>query len=280
MNVYLMFSKNSLEVIHIMPMLKLDNDVNLYYSINGKGTPIVFIHPPVITSVNFTYQMEELSKHFQIITFDIRGHGQSDFSESPLTYPLIVEDIIALLDHLEIEKACICGYSTGGSIVLEYLLTYPDRALGGILVSSMHDVHDEYLRKRISMAIKLAAAGAKKILAWTISIGNADTKELFKSMFSEACKGDIRNMEQYFRYSLQYSCTQRLSEIPHPVLLVYGKMDKSFHQYAQLLHEKLPNNELRLIEESHRIPTKAAKELNELITGFCQTQLPKQGSNN
>ncbi|MEH7344219.1 alpha/beta hydrolase [Bacillus sp. JJ1532] len=262
-----------------MPMLKLDNDVNLYYSINGKGTPIVFIHPPVITSVNFTYQMEELSKHFQIITFDIRGHGLSDFSKSPLTYPLIAKDIQALLDHLQIEKAYICGYSSGGSIVLEYLLTFPDRALGGILVSGMPDVNDEYLRKRISMAIKLAEAGAKKVLAWTISIGNANTKELFKIMFSEACKGDIRNMEQYFRYSLQYNCTNRLEEIPHPILLVYGNKDKPFHQYAQLLHEKLPNNVILFIEENHRIPTKAAKELNECIKQFCLSHHPNPDGN-
>jgi pimeloyl-ACP methyl ester carboxylesterase len=50
-----------------------------------------------------------------MITFDIRGHGKSQYSNKPLTFPLIVEDIKLLLDHLEVEKAFICGYSTGGS---------------------------------------------------------------------------------------------------------------------------------------------------------------------
>lgn len=112
-----------------MPMINM-NSASLYYTVKGSGTPIVFIHPPVLTSVNFKYQLEELSKNFQIITFDIRGHGKSPYSPEPITYPLIIEDIIRLLDHLNINKAFLCGYSTGGSIVLEFLLTFPERALG------------------------------------------------------------------------------------------------------------------------------------------------------
>ena len=48
-----------------------------------------------------------------------------------------VGDILSLLDHLRIDKAFICGYSTGGTIVLEYLLTNANRALGGIVISGM-----------------------------------------------------------------------------------------------------------------------------------------------
>ena len=85
-----------------MPMLYADG-ISLHYSVRGKGVPIVFIHPPVLTSVNFQYQMEELSEEFKVITFDIRGHGRSQYSRQPVTYPLIIEDIkhlLAVLDRL------------------------------------------------------------------------------------------------------------------------------------------------------------------------------------
>lgn len=252
-----------------MPMLNLEDGCRLHYSVSGKGTPIVLIHPPVITSVIFTYQIEALSEDFQIITFDIRGHGQSDSSDRPISYPLIVEDIHKLLNHLQIQEAYIGGYSTGGSIALEFLLTYPDRALGGILISSMPNVNDDYLRNKIGVGIKLAEAGAKGFLAWTISFSNSDTKNIFQKMFNEARKGDIHNIAQYFRCSQQYNCTGKLTEISLPVLLVYGNKDTSFHQYAKLLHEKLPNNELKFIQENHRIPTKSAPELNERMRQFC-----------
>ncbi|WP_404321699.1 alpha/beta hydrolase [Cytobacillus firmus] len=255
-----------------MPMINM-NSASLYYTVKGSGTPIVFIHPPVLTSVNFKYQLEELSKNFQIITFDIRGHGKSPYSPEPITYPLIIEDIIRLLDHLNINKAFLCGYSTGGSIVLEFLLTFPERALGGISIGAMPDVNDDYLRKKISLGIKLSSKGAINLLAWSISWNNSNNIKLFKNMFSEAKKGDYRNIEQYYRYSLKYNCVNQLNEIKLPTLLVYGKKDKPFHSYARQLHEKLPQNDLCFIENvDHRIPTKAAKELNRLIFQFVNTK--------
>lgn len=255
-----------------MPMINLD-DVSLHYTVKGKGIPILFIHPPVLTSVNFKYQLEDLSKNFQVITFDIRGHGRSKYSKQPITYPLIVKDIKRLLDYLEIKKAFICGYSTGGSIVLEFLISSADRALGGIVIGGMAGVSDQALKKKISSGIKFANMGAIPILAWSISWSNSNTLGLFKQMFTEAIKGDSRNIEQYYRYSLHYNCNNQLKKINLPVLLVYGKKDKPFHLYAEQLHKKLPRNELIFIENAdHRIPTKAAKELNELIMKFVIMQ--------
>ncbi|RBW68488.1 alpha/beta fold hydrolase [Bacillus taeanensis] len=253
-----------------MPMLDV-NGTSLYFTVKGKGIPIVFIHPPVLTSVNFEYQIEELSRNFQVITFDIRGHGRSDYSNKPITYPLIVDDIKLLLNHLGVKKAFICGYSTGASIVLEFLLTSVDRALGGILISGMSEVSDAHLKKKISFGIKLAKAGAVPVLAWSISWSNSNTPKLFKKMFTAAQKGDARNIEQYYHYSLHYNSTYQLGNINLPTILVYGKKDKQFHYYAKLLHEKLPCNELYFIENvNHRIPTKASNELNKIISQFIK----------
>ena len=253
-----------------LPLLDLGDGVSLNYSVKGAGIPIIFIHPPVITSVNFIYQMNALSQQYKIITFDIRGHGQSSFSNTALTYPIIVEDIVKLLNNLEIEKAFICGYSTGGSIALEFLLKYPNRSFGGIIVSGMSEVSDTYLQKKISLGVKLASAKAKSLLAMSISLSNSNTTKLFNKMFAEATKSHIENIEQYFRYSLQYNCTHQLVNIETPILLVYGKKDTSFHKYAAIFQNHLPNYVLKLINENHRIPTKAAFQLNELIKDFCQ----------
>lgn len=253
-----------------MPMLDVDG-ISLYYTVNGKGIPIVFIHPPLLTCVNFKYQVDELSQDFQVITFDIRGHGRSQYSEQPLTYPLIVEDIKHLLDHLKIKKAFICGYSTGGSIVLEYLLNSADRSLGGIVISGMSEVSNKYLKKKISLGISLASKRAVPILALSISWSNSNTQELFKKLFKESKNGNAKNIEQYYRYSLQYTCTEQLEKIKLPVLLVYGEDDKPFYDYAMLLHKKLPYTELKFINHAkHQIPTKAANDLNAMIKQFIK----------
>ena len=242
-----------------MPMLDV-NGGTLYFNVKGKGIPIVFIHPPVLTSFNFEYQIEELSRYYQVITFDIRGHGNSQYSSKPITYSLIISDIKQLLNHLKVKKAFICGYSAGASIVLEFLLTSEDQALGGIVISGMSEISDWRLMKRISFAIKLAKAGAVSFLAWSVSWSNSNTQKQFIKMFIESKKGDARNIQQYYEYCLHYNCTNQLENIHIPIILVYGEQDKQFYDYAQLLHEKLPCNELKFIENvDHRIPTKTAE---------------------
>ncbi|MDZ5473519.1 alpha/beta hydrolase [Bacillus sp. 31A1R] len=251
-----------------MSMLTID-DINLHYSVAGEGTPIVFVHPPLLTGENFKYQKEELSKFFKVITFDIRGHGKSNYSSTPITYELIVEDIKKLLDHLGIQETFLCGYSTGGTIVLEFLLSNFDRSLGGMLIGGISDAKEKMLYKKISIARNLAKIGAKKLLAGGICLGNSDSNKTFKCLYKEAIKGDIKNIEQYYHYSMVYNCTPRLANIKPPILLVYGEKDKQFHSYANLLHERIPNNELKFIKKAkHQIPTKNPKELNMLIKQF------------
>ncbi|EDL65397.1 alpha/beta fold hydrolase [Bacillus sp. SG-1] len=167
-------------------------------------------------------------------------------------------------------EAYSSGYSTGGSIVVEFLLTSSHRSLGGVIISGLSEVNDTLLKSRISLGVKLAKAGLVSLLSWSISRKNSNNK-LFKKMFSDAKQGDYRNIEQYYTYSLHYNCTSRLGNINLPTLLIYGQKDKQFHSYANLLHDKLPDNELVLIENvDHRIPTKAANELNELLGQFVR----------
>jgi pimeloyl-ACP methyl ester carboxylesterase len=256
-----------MEVIIDMPMLDL-NGSSLYYSVIGKGIPIVFIHPPLLTNSNFYYQKRELFREFQVITFDIRGHGNSQNSKIPITYNLIVADILCLLDHLKINKAVICGYSTGGSIVLEYLINASERALGGIIISGMSEVRDN-LKDKISLGVTFANIEDFPILALAISWGNSNTKAMFNKLFQDALKGNPENIKQYYLYSLHYNCTDNLEKIELPVLLVYGKKDRQFSYYADLLQEKLPYTELKYIDNvKHQIPTKASYDVNNLIKRF------------
>ncbi|MFD0696432.1 alpha/beta fold hydrolase [Paenibacillus sp. GCM10027628] len=246
------------------------NGTTLYYEITGKGTPIVFIHPPLLTSENFAYQREQLADDFQIITFDIRGHGKSNPSDRTISYSLIVEDIRQLLDFVGIEKAFLCGYSTGGSLVLEALLMYPKRFLGGIVVSGMSEISDVYNKSSIWLASQMfGSIFLKKLLLRAIAHGNADKDETYHHLFWSSLKtvgGIGGNVRQYFQCSLTYNCTHRLSTIGHPMLLIFGQEDHRFLRYGKLLRNRLPHSSLYLIKDAkHQIPTKNAERMNDLI---------------
>ncbi|WP_159886942.1 alpha/beta fold hydrolase [Paenibacillus puerhi] len=250
------------------------NGYSMHYIDHGKGTAILFIHPPVLTSLNFQYQIQKLSENFRTVAFDIRGHGRSEPSGEEITYPLLVEDMKQLMDQLKIEKAFFIGYSTGGSVVLEFLLTYPDRALGGIVIGGMSEVSDKRLRNKISIGRIFSQMGAVGTLALSVAWSQANRKmSLFRKLFNDAKKGNAKNVEQYYHYSLHYNCTAKLGNIYHPVLLVYGEKDTLFHPYANLLHQRLPMSELVFIKNTkHQIPTKAAGKLNKLINQFIRSR--------
>lgn len=255
-----------------VPIARL-NGVSLHYHVRGKGVPIIWIHPPLLTSENFNYQLAQLSDSFRVITFDIRGHGYSEPSDEPITYRLIVEDMLALMDKLGVKQAYVVGYSTGGSIALHALLSAPERFLGGVLISAMSEASDLWLRGRIRGAAALTRWKAKWLLSWAITRGNADSRLTYTNLRRAARRGNIANWRQYYQYSLTYNCTDRLQHIKAPVLLIYGQSDRSFHKYALILHHGLPNSQLYWVPKAkHQLPTKNALEMNALVDQWVKNR--------
>lgn len=253
-----------------MPIINV-NGASLHYIEKGTGTALICIHPPVLSSKNFSCQLEHLSRFFRVIAFDIRGHGQSKASKTPVTYPLIAEDVKALMDRLDIHMAFFCGYSTGGSIVLECLLSHPDRSLGGIVIGGMPEVNTKRVKRLIATGVFLAKIKAINTIALGVSWSNSINMKQFRELYRDAKKCDAKNAEEYYRYSLTYNCTKQLGEINQPVLLLYGEKDKPFHPYAHLLQRRLPQNELYMIPDvDHRVPTKAYEECNARIETFIK----------
>lgn len=249
-----------------MPKAQL-NGTTIHYHVHGKGAPILFIHPPLLNRAVFRYQEVQLADPFQVITFDIRGHGFSPRSEAPVTYPLIVEDIKALMDHLKLKKAYLCGYSTGGGVALEAMLAYPERFRGLILLGAIPAVTDWGVKAQIAAAATLARLGMKTSLALAIAGGNADMKETFHNLYYEAIRGDLENWRQYYEVSMKYSCVDRLNRIHAPVLLLYGAQDRRFKKYSFEIHRLLSNSTLaRIPGVKHNIPTKAPDAFHDVLT--------------
>ncbi len=251
------------------------NGANLYYEDEGNGPPVVLIHPPLVTNRIFEYQARSLKKHYRIIRFDLRGHGLSAPSPEPLTYPLLVQDLLHLLDWLHIQKTYLAGYSTGGSIVLESLFQHPERFSGGILISAMSEVSDPILKMELSLAVSLCNSFSFPFLARAICLGNADCLKMFNHLFQTANLGNPENVRQYFSYSKAYNCTKQLSSIQQPVLILSGRKNDQYHKYTRLLKTHLPDSvHFPVAKKPHHLPTKAAQEINHQIHYWIQSLHP------
>lgn len=114
--------------------LYFDSDgVRIHYHVAGSGTPVVLVHGLAVNGgINFGARgvISELAEDYQVITLDNRGHGRSDKPHDPEAYGTeLCADVIRLMDHLNIEKAHVLGYSMGGFIVLKLATLYPERLL-------------------------------------------------------------------------------------------------------------------------------------------------------
>ena len=115
----------------------VSDGVKIHYVVEGEGEPVLLIHG---FSANIPMQwglpgvIKELSKEYQVIAIDNRGHGRSGKPHDPKDYGVkMVDDSIRLLDHLKIKKAHVVGYSMGGFITGKLIATHPDRLISATL---------------------------------------------------------------------------------------------------------------------------------------------------
>jgi len=111
-----------------MPFVERDG-VRIFYEAAGEGPPVLLSHGYSATSRMWRGQVEALAPRYRIITWDMRGHGQSDSPDDPALYSeaATVGDMAAILDALGIDTAVIGGLSLGGYMSLAFHLAHPGR---------------------------------------------------------------------------------------------------------------------------------------------------------
>ena len=99
--------------------------VNLWHQVTGEGDPVVQIHGAGFGHFNFAPATPELSKHFRVIDYDMRGYGASDRPVQHYDMEVWADDAAGLLDALELDAAHIHGSSMGGMIAIVFAGKYP-----------------------------------------------------------------------------------------------------------------------------------------------------------
>ncbi len=154
------------------------NGVPIRYVVKGSGQPVVLLH-------GFTRSIETAWVHygffvkpfdgFQLIAMDCRGHGQSGKPHSPLAYGKhMVDDVIRLLDHLQVERAHLLGHSMGAEIALKTVVQHPTRVLSAILAGSSGWSDDSVYALFRPIAESLERGdGLAPMLEWITPVGQS-----------------------------------------------------------------------------------------------------------
>jgi len=100
------------------------NGLNMYYEISGAGEPLIYI-PAAFAFAGIT-EFPELARRWRVVQVDLQGHGRTADIDRPLSFDQHAMDVVALMRHLEIERAHLFGWSYGGLIALLIAMRFPE----------------------------------------------------------------------------------------------------------------------------------------------------------
>jgi pimeloyl-ACP methyl ester carboxylesterase len=221
-----------------MPSFNHD-DVEIAFLDEGEGEPIVLVHGFASSkNVNWVYPtwVSELRKGGRrVIALDNRGHGESSklYDVADYSIPIMSGDIIALMDHLEIDRADVMGYSLGGRMAAWLGVNAPERLrsaiLGGIGLAMI-----EGGGPGENVAVALEAPSLDDV---TDPVGRT-----FRA-FADQTRSDRTALAACLRGSRGLMTKEEAARIAVPVLIAVGTTDEVAGS-AQALGDIIPDSEV------------------------------------
>ena len=286
-----------------MPFFKTTDGNNLHYRIAGKGKPIIFVHGWAMNSLVWKYQIDELSRDFQVIAVDLRGHGKSEIPPFPPLskgggggFDKFVNDLKELADSLSIEKFTLAGWSMASFIIARYYFKYPEDIDKLIFISGTPKFLSEndyshgqplIMAKRLEQNLKPVPASRKqgrnyenhirefcgKLFISDERIDDSKLSEIESLMFNEDFPPSSDVVLQTLNSLLKDDIRDNLNDIKVPTLIIHGSIDKICLVGAgRYMAKKIPDSKLIILEGVGHAPFLTQPErVNKEIKDFLAT---------
>ena len=246
------------------------NGVAIRYLDHGEGAAIVLVHGFTGDADSWMPLQEELAKQYRVVALDCRGHGRSD---KPDEYGLaMVDDLVALLDHLGIAQAIFVGYSMGAEISLRMTIEHPTRVralvAGGSAWSGERDASN-YLR--IGKALQNSGSFAP-VLADAWPEGQTPSAEEIEAVDSLLAANDTTALAKIANAMPEIINLTKaeVAGISAPTLAVTGALDpeRSNHERMQGVVQDLS---LVVIDGADHMAAFGHFEFHDAISDFLCT---------
>jgi len=233
---------------------------------------IVFLHGLALTRTSWDPQLVALADRFRCVAWDMPGYGAS--APMPdLTFEVIADHVVQLLDRLEVAKAHLVGLSFGGMHALHTALRHPARVDRMVLFATSPAFGldgtdaDEWRRKRLDPLDRgLTPADIAFDVLTAVGgpgIGSGELDEMTASMARISAAG----LRAAVACLPSHDVRGRLGEIRAPTLVVVGELDRETPvPYSELLAGSMPDAHLEVLPGiGHLAPVEAPATTTELI---------------
>lgn len=259
-------------------MLLNIGDIEIGYDLSGDASaPLVILGHAFCSSRDLWLEQEPalLAAGFQVLRFDVRGHGESVAPGASISFPRLVADVIALLDGLAIERAHYAGISMSGMVGQYLALAHPDRLRTLTLMnttSRYDDAQRQGWTERAEVAERDGVAVFHDALMarWFTpeSLDRNPPGVALMSRLSQAMPADI--FAAAMRMIGQVDTADRLAEINLPTLVLAGARDPATPpEMGRALHQGISGSEIVMIEDAaHISPVEQPAAVNAALLDF------------
>ena len=253
-----------------MKTAHLNGTTIAYADTGGDSPPVILSHGFLMDHSMFDAQVAALSATHRVITWDERGFGGTR-ATGDFTYWDSANDVLALMDHLDIESAVVGGMSQGGFLSLRVALTAPERVKALILLDTQAGTEDpatiEPYNQLHAAWVEHGSAAVQDVIAGII-LGPGEWGEWF----------DKWARLEPDQFTAAFHClmhrddiTDRLGEITCPALIVHGTADSAIPmEKAEILRDRIAGSTTLVALEGgpHAANMTNPAEVNEAILRF------------
>jgi pimeloyl-ACP methyl ester carboxylesterase len=266
-------------------MLNTDDGVKLFYEEAGAGIPVVFVHEFAGDLRSWEPQVRYFSRRYRCIAFNARGYPPSDVPEDFERYSQerARDDIRAVLDSLDVEKAHIVGLSMGAFATLHFGMAHAKRALSLTVAGGGYGAHPAQYRQFQEDSRKNAALIQREGMAkFAASYGVGSTRvqfqnkdprgfaEFMQQLAGHSALGAANTMLGYqARRPSLYDLTAEMARIDVPTLIMSGDEEEPCLEVCLLMKRTIPTAGLALLPCSgHAINLEEPALFNQLLQDF------------
>jgi pimeloyl-ACP methyl ester carboxylesterase len=255
-------------------------DATIAYEVLGKGAPVVLLHPFPVHHEFWLPVADALRDQYSLILPDLRGHGESEAGDGPITMAKHARDLAKILDEEKVGRAPMAGVSIGGYVLFEFWREHRERisALGLFNTRAQADNSQE-------QATRLQAAGnvleqgteqfflgmAEKVMGPTPRSLRPDLVESALRMMRKASAEDIAAIQRGM--AGRPDSVETLKTINVPTLVVTGEEDKMTGlPEARLMKDSIAASQLKVIARAgHYSPWEQPQAASELLREFLMS---------
>jgi len=258
------------------------NGVELFYETAGDGPPVLLIHGLGSSTRDWECQIAEMAQSFQVITFDVRGHGRSGRPAGPYSVAQFAKDAVALLCGLGATPAHVVGLSMGGMIAFQIAVDTPEAVRSLVIVNSGPAMILNKLSQRAMIWLRFAIVRlfGMRTLARMIArsvFPELEQQELRDKFVRRLAGNDPRAYLDSLRAIIGWSVAERIPAIQCPVLVVSSDQDYTPVEWKRAYAAQIPGARVEVLQHSrHVAPMDRPKEFNHLVLEFIVASEDRQ----